>query len=53
MMVDGMEGRTYRPKKLNSSPIMSKASIWVPKVMPWCNIGNIRLATLSRHIYIS
>ena len=48
------DGRWYGGKdRLNSSPIMSKASIWIPKVMPWCNIGNIRLATQSRHIYIS
>ena len=48
------DGRWYGGKdRLNSSPIMSKASIWIPKVMPWCNIGNVRLATQSRHIYIS
>ena len=32
---------------------MSKASIWVPKIMPCQDIGNIRLAKQSRNIYIS
>ena len=39
--------------RLNSSPIMPKASIWVPKIMPWQDIGNTTLAKQPRNIYIS
>ena len=32
---------------------MPNASIWVPKIMPRQDIGNIRLAKQSRNMYIS
>ena len=49
-IADGKEGRTGW---ILHSHIMSKASIWVPKIMPWQDIGNIRLAKQSRNICIS